>query len=445
MRIYALTVCAFLAACSAVSGPPSLPRGSQPVAASPSSVARPQLLGGKRDQILYAFNGVSDGAFPGAGLLENQSGSLYGTTPNGGSANLGTVFKLTPAGTGYSESVIYSFQGGNDAADPGASLIEDQSGALFGTAGGGTAGAGAVFKLTPAGGGYTESVLYSFPGGAGGADPQSALVADAHRALYGTTREGGINSKNCDVFAAYSCGVVYKLTPAGEGYGESVVYEFQGYAHGDGGNPSGAPIVAKNGTLYGVTEDGGNGSCRGGYGALMGCGTIFKLTPSSGGYTESLLYQFQGYYTGDGRQPSGALLADKHGGFYGTTSSGGRSGSGTVFKLTPAGSSFEEKIIYSFDHIKGQQDGQSPDGVIADGTGSLYGATSFGGLWGQGTVFKLTPTGKKYSEKLLCQFRDHHDGQGPNGGLISEGSGWLYGTTIYGGNPGHGTVFKVQE
>ena len=153
MRIYALTVCAFLAACSAVSGPPSLPRGSQPVAASPSSVARPQLLGGKRDQILYAFNGVSDGAFPGAGLLENQSGSLYGTTPNGGSANLGTVFKLTPAGTGYSESVIYSFQGGNDAADPGASLIEDQSGALFGTAGGGTAGAGAVFKLTPAGGG----------------------------------------------------------------------------------------------------------------------------------------------------------------------------------------------------------------------------------------------------------------------------------------------------
>jgi uncharacterized repeat protein (TIGR03803 family) len=454
VRIHALVCGVILASCSkegvSSSLPPDRPSlitpGSEIAAHSATSVEQPQVLGGPRDQKIYVFAGGSDGAFPSAGLLGDRSGALYGETANGGgSADAGTVFRLTPAGTGYAETILYSFQGGYDAADPAGGLIADQSGALYGTAGSySTSSAGTVFKLTPSGSGYTESLIYNFPGGAGGADPQSALVADKHGAFYGTTWEGGISSRNCIVFAAYSCGVVYKLKPAGTGYSESVIYSFQGYPN-DGGNPGGALIVSKDGTLYGVTEAGGAGPCSGGYGSKQGCGTVFKLAPSSGGYKESLLYQFQGYYNGDGQSPSGALLVGTDGTFYGTTFSGGRSGSGTVFKLTPAGSTYAEKTIYSFNGIKGRQDGQYPYGVIADAQGSLYGTTGHGGIWGKGTVFKLTLTGKKYIEKLLCQFRDHHDGQEPNGGLIFGSTGGLYGTTIYGGDPGHGTVFKVNE
>ncbi len=398
------------------------------------------MFGGARDQVLHAFQGGSDGAFPSAGLLEDRSGSLYGTTVNGGgSANAGTVFKLTPAGTGYTERILYSFRGGNDASYPEAALLADQSGALYGTAGGGTAGT--VFKLTPSGSGYIESVLYSFPGGAGGAAPQSALVADSKGALYGTTWEGGINSRHCIVFAAYSCGVVYKLTPAGTGYTESVLYAFQGYPN-DGGNPGGSLTVSKDGSLYGVTAAGGNGSCNDyGYGTT-GCGTVFKLTPSGSGYAESLLYQFQD--DTDGVSPHGTLLADKHGALYGTTSYGGERGYGIAFKLTPAGPGYKEKVVYNFG---GQQDAGNPyGGLVADVGGSLYGSAA-GGIWGKGTIFKLTPVGKRFAEKLLCQFRDHHDGQLPNGSLISDSAGWLYGTTLNGGSHAGqaGTVFKVKQ
>ena len=272
MRIHALVCGIILASCSREGDSSSLPTvrsnlvtsGSQAAAHSATSVGQPLVLGGPKDQKLYAFQGGSDGQFPSAGLLGDRSGALYGETANGGgSADAGTVFKLTPAVAGYTETILYSFHGGYyDADDPAGGLVADQSGALYGTAGSeSTSSAGTVIGLAPSGGGYTERLIYSFPGGAGGADPQSALVADKHGAFYGTTLEGGINSRNCTVFAAYSCGVVYRVKPAGAGYSESVIYAFQGYPN-DGGNPGGALIVSKDGTLYGVTEAGGADTAR---------------------------------------------------------------------------------------------------------------------------------------------------------------------------------------
>ncbi len=159
---------------------------------------------GYSESVLHSFADRTDGAFPVAGVILDGKGALYGTTPFGGTPGQGIVFKLTPSGSTYSESILYTFQGGSgDGGLPMASLISDSSGALYGTTAlGGSANLGIVFKLTPSGSNYTEHVLYSFQGGADGAVPYAALIADASGALYGTTLHGG----------AADAGTVFKLT-----------------------------------------------------------------------------------------------------------------------------------------------------------------------------------------------------------------------------------------
>jgi uncharacterized repeat protein (TIGR03803 family) len=161
---------------------------------------------------LYAFLGGSDGATPYGGVVFDSAGNLYGTTSGDGSANKGTVFKLThnPNGT-WSESVLYSFQGGSDAVHPAGPLTFDARGDLYGVAAGGSYGHGAVFKLTPSGGGWTESVIYSFTGGLDGDTPSGGVVLDSAGNLYGTTVYGGAYPTCSD--EPYCGGVVYQLTP----------------------------------------------------------------------------------------------------------------------------------------------------------------------------------------------------------------------------------------
>lgn len=163
----------------------------------PSGAATNGPLLAAHDAVLYAFRGGSDGAQPAAGLVADKHGALYGTTAVGGvggSFGNGTVFKLTPSGRGYTESVLYAFRGGNDGAEPFAGLIADKRGALYGTTAftGVISGDGSVFKLTPSGNGYTESILYHFQGSPNdGAYPDASLIADENGALYGTTSAGG--------------------------------------------------------------------------------------------------------------------------------------------------------------------------------------------------------------------------------------------------------------
>jgi uncharacterized repeat protein (TIGR03803 family) len=163
---------------------------------------------------LYSFHGGSaDGAYPTQGVILGSDGNLYGTTTQGGTAGAGTVFKLTHNSNGsWTESILYSFQGGTDASTPSGPLIFDAQGDLYGVAGGGADGQGALYKLTPSSGGqWTESVVYSFTGGLDGGNPSGELALDSSGNLYGTTAQGGAYPSCSD--EPYCGGVVWEVSP----------------------------------------------------------------------------------------------------------------------------------------------------------------------------------------------------------------------------------------
>ena len=352
--------------------------------------------------VIYSFTGGSDGADPLAGLVRDGVGNLYGTTYAGGDYGAGTVFRLDTTGK---ESVLHSFSGGPDGGYPYAGLILDAAGNLYGTAdAGGAHNYGAVFKV-PAGG--TEGVLYSFTGtGGDGVNPLAGLVRDGAGTLYGTTASGG----------ASGLGTVFKLSAGGA---ETVLHSFRGGA--DGEYPEAGLVQDGVSNLYGTTYAGG----------ASGFGTVFKIDATG---NDTVLYSFRG--GADGEYPAAGLVQDAAGNLYGTTNSGGASGDGIVFKISPAG---KETVLHSF---KGGKDGEYPyASVIRGAAGNLYGTTYAGGASGWGTVFEINPTGK---ETVLYSFAGAADGASPEGGLVQDAAGHLYGTTKYGGAFGAGTVFKLS-
>jgi uncharacterized repeat protein (TIGR03803 family) len=272
-----------------------------------------------KETVLYSFcpnyPHCTDGFNVSAGLILDANGNLYGTSYAGGANSLGTVFKVASDGT---QTVLYSFKGGSDGADPSASVIADSQGNLYGTTydGGNTncygAGCGTVFKLATDG---TESVLYAFQGGSDGANPFASLIMDATGNLYGTTWSGG-STTNC---SGSGCGTVFEVATNGT---ETILHAFSG---GSDGMDLQSPLTAdENGNLYGTTDYGGNTSdCSG-----NGCGTVFKLAPDG---TKTVLHAFAG---SDGAQPGGQLLAEKKGELYAATYNGGGScDCGVVFRV----------------------------------------------------------------------------------------------------------------
>jgi uncharacterized repeat protein (TIGR03803 family) len=202
-----------------------------------------------QETVLYSFSGGADGGYPDASVIQDSVGNLYGTTFNGGTANMGVVYKLDVGGQ---ETVLYSFTGGADGASPYAGVIRDSAGDLYGTTvEGGTAGWGVVYKLDASG---QETVLYSFMGGADGGDPYAGVIRDPAGNLYGTT-----------LFGTYGSGNVYKLDTTGQ---ETVLYSFTNGA--DGGYPYAGVIRDSVGNLYGTTYNGGKDIA----------GVVFKLTPA---------------------------------------------------------------------------------------------------------------------------------------------------------------------
>lgn len=399
--------------------------------------------------VLHSFGGGIDGRTPAAGLILDSAGALYGTTFNGGSkrcggSGCGTVFKLTRSSTGYKETILYAFQGSPDGQGPTAGLTMDGSGAVYGTTyvggNGGSVcdrygGCGTVFKLTPSGSGYHESVLYSFEHGADGAYPAAKVIIGTDGALYGTAEENG----------TYGGGTVFKLETSGK---FQVIYAFHGGS--DGGTPVSGLLQGPKGMLYGTTSGGGQYAC----GSGLKCGIVFRLKPSKRGYTESVLYNFRGGTT-DGQFPESDLIADEQGALYGTTFSGGSGscnlanppGCGTVFKLTPSGSGYQESLLYNF---LGGADGQYPgQGTLTPGNvaGLFYGATQLGGNQacsnGCGTVFEVRLSGGKYAEKVLYSFGGGPSGATPNGALTIGKKGQLFGTTSAGGTKSLGTAFRL--
>jgi len=353
--------------------------------------------------VLYSFTNGTDGGQPYASLVRDSAGNLYGTTAVGGASNFGTVFKVKKTGK---EIVLYSFSGGADGANPWAGLVWGPAGSLYGTTeAGGTSGYGTVFKLSKTG---KKTVLYNFTGtGSDGAYPFARLVWDAAGNLYGTTYKGGASGN----------GTVFKLAKTGK---ETVLYSFQGGA--DGENPYAGVVRDSAGNLYGTT-----------FGAFgVGYGTVFKLNAAR---KERVLHAFTGGTDG-GYPYYGGLVRDSAGNLYGTTSYGGaHQYFGTVFKIDKAG---KQTVLYSF---TGQADGGQPNAsLIRDAAGNLYGTTIGGGASGHGTVFKLDQSGK---ETVLYSFTGGTDAAGPNANLLRDAAGNLYGTTIAGGASGGGTVFKL--
>jgi uncharacterized repeat protein (TIGR03803 family) len=308
----------------------------------------------RTETVLHSFTGGRDGADPIAGLLADKTGIFYGVTYRGGVNNHGTIYRLTSKG-GF--NVVHSFEGApSEGSGPAGALILDPLGDMFGTTyvGGSANGYGTVFEVVAGG---TYETVRSFP--PGGALPRAGLKLVGGK-LYGTTTGAGVTA-----------GTVFEVGVP------TAIYTFTGGA--DGAEPLGSLITDSSGNLYGATSSGGSGSFGNGY------GVVFKLDPTTG--QETVLHTFTGP---DGSTPAAELTPDSSGNLYGTTTLGGANGYGTVFKLDPSGNL---TTVYSF---TGGADGGHPyAGVIVDAKGNVWGAASAGGSTaapgGYGTLFIITP------------------------------------------------------
>jgi uncharacterized repeat protein (TIGR03803 family) len=312
----------------------------------------------------------------------------------------------------------------------------------------------AFVLAAPASASWKEQVLYSFQGGTNdGSVPAGGAVFDPQGNLYGATTDGGPAS--CAPIGG-ACGTVFQLSPPaqkGGAWTETLIYQFQGKGSNDASVPNGGLIRDAAGNLYGATAYGGTGDCVL-LGVPAGCGAVYELSPpkqKGGAWTETILYSFptakQGYV------PNGNLVFDSAGDLFGATIFGGGKGTtcdkfyqycGAVFKLTPPktkGGKWTEKVLHAF---SSGTDGASPNGgLVLDGKGNVYGTTYAGGIEGGvcgsggcGAVFELRPPtkiGGVWVERVLHRFGGASDGGGPSAGVIFGGSGNLYGTTVGGG------------
>lgn len=360
--------------------------------------------------------------------------ALFACSPGNGpltpeSASDAIPSSLSGAGT---ETVLHSFSGA-DGAGPVSNVLAGSSGEIYGTTLFGGKGAGCVFELRPASSGYVETIAYDFNGGLDGISPWG-IAGGEKGVIFGITFLGGSSGNG-----GHGWGTVYALTAGSSGFTERVLYRFKGSP--DGWEPIGPPVVARDGSILGVTS----------YGGTYNSGTIFRLMPRESGYKESIVYSFPG--GSGGNLPQAGLTIDARGNIYGTTMYGGSTqrhcnagGCGTVFKLTPTGSGYDERVIHAFTG----SDGDLPFGTLTvnERTGAVFGTTFWGGAHADGTVFQLSPHGSSYSESVLYSFEGKSDGFLPEGTLLLRRGGTLYGTAALGGGGcngiGCGTVFSLE-
>jgi hypothetical protein len=431
---------------------------------------------GQVQSVLYAFPGGSTGGIPYASLATDKDGNLYGTALEYGNENCtfpyegcGTIFELSPsggAGKTWKYTVLYSFRGNDDGANPAGSLTLDRFGNLYGATifGGvgenpgycGSTGCGTIFELQRSASGWEEKVLYRFRG-PDGASPLSVTVDNAGD-VYGTTEFGG--DLSC-YYEGVGCGVVFELErpgKKGDPWNEAVLHAFSGP---DGAVPLASVTLDQEGNVYGTANVGGIGD------QIASGGVVFEVRRSGDSWTESTLYEFPQYLG----NPGGPLVVDSQGNIYGTTIHGGNFGIGSVFELSKGLAQYNddgslitntppiwtETDIYDFDDT----DGGNPmySGVVFDTKGNLYGATHAGGTGsscdaGCGTVFELTKNPSGYwEESELSSFAGGADGFYPFAGVIIGPDDSVYGMTPNGGDPncmgafapGCGVIYRISR
>jgi uncharacterized repeat protein (TIGR03803 family) len=397
--------------------------------------------------VIHSFSGA-DGAFPQAGLSIDARGRLYGSTSSGGQSGFdcqeqgcGTVFRLTSQGDGWTLTPLWKFRGPDDGAIPISRPVFGPNGLLYGTTNAGGAqfcegpGCGAAYSLHPGATACTtalcpwqENIMYSFGGveaicngitsGMGPRPPHQPgfLILGSCPGLGELTFDQAGN-----LYGTIPCcyGAVYQLTASGVA---TPLYFFGGGADGEG--PEAGVIFDHAGNLYGTTVSGGT----------AGGGTVYELSPNGSGWTKTTLYSLQG--GSEGSAPYGGLIFDNAGNLYGTTNLGGANNGGTVFELTPSGGgSWSFHLLYSLPY-HGTADwllyGPTAS-LVMDSSGNLYGTTVLDGDFGDGNVFKLTPSGGGWTYTSLHDFHGTADGGQVFGSVVLDANGNLYGTATVGG------------
>jgi len=395
-----------------------------------------------QERLIHSFGNRADGNTAFGGVISDSVGNLYGTTHGGGTFpagayGAGVVFELLRQADGsWTEQVLHDFGQGTDGRGPTAGLAFDGAGNLYGATyyGGGTpcqGGCGIVYELQPPaaqGGTWTESVLYRFSTAINGLNPHGPLIVDAEGNLFGVTQFGG----------TANLGVLFELVPQDGGvWIEKVIHSFTLGAR-DGNYPNGLTRDPA-GNLYGTTSGGG----------AHNSGTVFEFSPQvGGGWSEKLLHSFNPN-NGDGTLPADTVTLGPDGSLYGMTGLGGLYNSGTVFEvIRGADGVWSESVLYSFGGDSA--DGVDPWGtVVLDSTGNVYGETNLGGSLAEGTVFELTRGTGSWSETVLHNFGNGDDGLFPQGSLIFDHRGNIYGTSVMGGaffslTDNGGTVFQIR-
>jgi len=366
---------------------------------------------------IYSFTGTAP-SYPYWSLVQGTNGNLYGVTIHGGTANKGSVFKVSPEGQ---LTTIYSFCSQVQCPSGGASsLILGSNGNFYGST---YIDDGTIFEITPAGKLTTLYTFCSLPNCADGLSPYGAPLQGMDGNFYGTTFGGGANG----------AGTIYRLTPSGK---LTTLYNFCSQSNcADGSGPLTGVIQDAGGNLYGTTTIGGESNAC----ALLdmdsiGCGTAFKLSPSG---VLTTLYTFCSLSNcADGESPQAPLTLGSDGNLYGTTPFGGADQEGTAFRLTLSGTL---TTLHNFCTETNCADGKAPSSLIQANDGNFYGATYGGnGTNGVGgSIFQITPSGK-----FSVLYTNSLNQLGP---LVQNTNGTFYGTSSNGGTQGDGSIFRFKK
>jgi uncharacterized repeat protein (TIGR03803 family) len=351
---------------------------------------------------LASFNGTN-GAQPGAGVIFDASGNLFGTTRNGGGANHGVVWELAKGTSTITPLASFNGTNGGGAGSP---VTFDANGNLFGTAQiGGANGFGTVWELAK--GSSTITLLASFDG-TNGRNPLSGVTFDANGNLFGTATVGGLSNN----------GTVWELAK-----GSSAITALASFNGANGNSPSGAVTFDANGNLFGTAETGGTSNM----------GTVWEL--AKGSSTITALASLNGT---NGTRPTGGATFDANGNLFGTAETGGLSNNGTVWELAKGSST-----IVPLASFNGTNGFDPFSGVTFDANGNLVGTAQLGGLSGNGTVWELAKGSSTITP--LASFNGTTNGGVPGAGVTFDANGNLFGTTLGGGSSSFGTVWELSS